>query len=303
MLKKLIVKNFQSHKRLVVELDPLLTVIVGPSDVGKSAIFRALRWLLTNRPRGEAFLRHGSEYVSVALHLDEHVIKRQRMGGCNAYYLDGQEYQQGVGQMGVPEAVSDLLNIDEVSYQGQLDAPFLFSLSPGDVAKELNRVVALDTIDAVLANLSSAVKQTSNMVAFSQGRLQQAEENQAALGWVEQAEKDLKHLEAQEEELNKQQEEVNHLASLLNEIELAVNALASSNQTIIQLGQLVAAGEVIGQQQDELAGLVLLLEQIEECRQEVKEADQELAQQRAYLQEQTQDGCPLCGQIGGDVLA
>ena len=45
-IKKIILQNFQSHKYSIVELDEQLNVIVGPSDSGKSAIIRALKWVL-----------------------------------------------------------------------------------------------------------------------------------------------------------------------------------------------------------------------------------------------------------------
>jgi AAA15 family ATPase/GTPase len=40
-MKKLRIKNFQIHKDLEIEFGPI-TTIVGPSDIGKSAVLRAL---------------------------------------------------------------------------------------------------------------------------------------------------------------------------------------------------------------------------------------------------------------------
>jgi len=55
---------------------------------------------------------------------------------------------------GVPEAVTQTLNISELSWQSQMDPPFLLSASPGDVARTLNEVADLDKIDSTLVNIN-----------------------------------------------------------------------------------------------------------------------------------------------------
>jgi len=57
MIKYLQIQNFQSHKDSLLEFDPGVNVIVGSSDSGKTAVIRALRWLVWNRPSGDAFRR------------------------------------------------------------------------------------------------------------------------------------------------------------------------------------------------------------------------------------------------------
>jgi ABC-type transporter Mla maintaining outer membrane lipid asymmetry ATPase subunit MlaF len=51
-IKKLIIENFQSHKYTEVDFSEGFNIIFGPSDYGKSAIIRALRWVLYNEPGG-----------------------------------------------------------------------------------------------------------------------------------------------------------------------------------------------------------------------------------------------------------
>ena len=55
MIQSLQINNFQSHKYSVMELHKGVNVIIGPSDSGKTTILRALRWLVWNRPSGDAF--------------------------------------------------------------------------------------------------------------------------------------------------------------------------------------------------------------------------------------------------------
>lgn len=57
--ERLLIENFQSHEQTEVFFTEGLNVFVGPSDSGKSAILRALRWVLYNEPKGTDFIRAG----------------------------------------------------------------------------------------------------------------------------------------------------------------------------------------------------------------------------------------------------
>jgi len=57
MIKKLILKNFQIHKKLVLEFDEKITVIKGSNDSGKSSIIRAIYWIFYNQPTGDWMCR------------------------------------------------------------------------------------------------------------------------------------------------------------------------------------------------------------------------------------------------------
>ena len=56
MIDKISIKNFQSHPNTELELDPGINVITGSSDNGKTSIFRALYWIIYNRPSGNSFI-------------------------------------------------------------------------------------------------------------------------------------------------------------------------------------------------------------------------------------------------------
>lgn len=60
-LKRVRLENFQSHRNSVIDFDRGLNVIVGPSDSGKSAIIRAIKWALYNEPSGNYFIREGEQ--------------------------------------------------------------------------------------------------------------------------------------------------------------------------------------------------------------------------------------------------
>ena len=87
-IRHLIIENFQSHAHTEIELAPSLTVLVGESDTGKSAVIRALRWLLLNEPRGREFIRAGTTECRVtAILYDGTRITRERTPSRNRYLL------------------------------------------------------------------------------------------------------------------------------------------------------------------------------------------------------------------------
>jgi DNA repair exonuclease SbcCD ATPase subunit len=73
-IKRLILENFQSHKYSEVDFAAGLNVIVGPSDTGKSAVIRALKWVLYNEPSGDFFIREGETNCSVTIHISDGTI-------------------------------------------------------------------------------------------------------------------------------------------------------------------------------------------------------------------------------------
>ena len=104
-------ENFQSHKESSLALAPGVNVIIGPSDAGKSAIIRAVRWLITNRPLGDSFIRQGTKGSSIELGLDNNSIIRCKGIKDNYYFInDYDNYFRAFGS-DVPEEIEQLLNM------------------------------------------------------------------------------------------------------------------------------------------------------------------------------------------------
>lgn len=77
-LRRLVLENFQSHAYTELELASGLNVILGESNQGKSAIVRALRWLLCDDLPAYGFLRKGSSFVRITGMFDnQKVISRE----------------------------------------------------------------------------------------------------------------------------------------------------------------------------------------------------------------------------------
>ena len=190
MIEKLQIRNFQCHEALDIDFDPVLTCITGHSDSGKTAILRALTWVMTNYPEGVVFIRRGSSCARVRLTVDGSTITRKRSKTSNNYFLGRKKYS-ALGRGKVPPDISKLLNLQDLSLQRQHDQPLYLLDSPGEVSRQLNRVVNLSLIDAVLANLASELRKAKTESEVCHSRLAKSELHFNNLNWVEQANSEL----------------------------------------------------------------------------------------------------------------
>ncbi|HHY42253.1 MAG TPA: AAA family ATPase [Thermoanaerobacterales bacterium] len=160
-IKSLKLINFQSHKETHINFHEGLTVILGQTDQGKSAIIRALKWVLYNEPRGTDFITAGCKNCRVELEMrDGSVIIRERDGNRNRYILkqNGQEQIfEGFGNTvpleivkvhGIPKVYIDRDATSAANLAEQLEPPFLISESGSNKAKALGRLVGIHIIDA-----------------------------------------------------------------------------------------------------------------------------------------------------------
>jgi len=166
-IKRMTIENFQSHARTEIEFGAGLNVIVGPSDHGKSAIIRALRWVLFNEPRGADFIRTGESECRVTVELSSGAtITRLRSSSKNRYVLntpDGTEQIfEGFGSV-VPQEIIDvhgMLQIyldsdltEPLNFGYQLDGPFLLAESGATKAKAIGRLSGVHIVDAAIRTL------------------------------------------------------------------------------------------------------------------------------------------------------
>jgi hypothetical protein len=194
VIRTALIQNFQAHEKLRVDFDPHVTTIVGSSDIGKSAIIRALRWVCQNFPQGVDFIREGSSGCTVKLLVDDYSVTRKRgVTGDNLYFLNDREFK--AFGTGVPEPIVKLLNVNDVNFQGQHDSSFWLSLSAGEVSRQLNAVVDLSIIDTSLENINRRMRQASDQVDARRAVVEQAKIKRDELVWVEEAHTDLQAVE------------------------------------------------------------------------------------------------------------
>jgi len=215
MIKKLEIQNFQSHKNTELTLAPGVNVIVGATDSGKTAIIRALRWLIWNRPSGEAFRSNWGGDTVVDIEADNHHWSRLK-GKQNHYHYNGGTF--AAFGAGVPEEVSKSLNIDDINLQMQLDSPFLISASAGETASYFNRIAHLDQIDIGLKNIQGWIRKLSMRHDEDADRISDLQETHKHYDYIPKFEARLEVLESIQGEKIHQVSMLQKLSSVLNEL-------------------------------------------------------------------------------------
>jgi len=178
MLKFLSIQNFQSHKDTSLEFAPGVNIIVGPSNSGKTAILRALNWLLKNRPLGDGFIHWGEQQANVHLVVgncgQDVIVARDRSKSKNVYVLNtnGKELKFTAFGNNPPQEVIDSLNIGDINIQSQFNPYFLVFDSPGTIASYIRSVTGLEKLDIVSDLLSSRVRKAKITVSDRGGELQ-----------------------------------------------------------------------------------------------------------------------------------
>jgi DNA repair protein SbcC/Rad50 len=219
MIQTIQINNFQSHKHTHLTLDPGVNIIVGPSDSGKTAILRALRWLVWNRPTGEAFRSSWGGETLVEITVDDLILQRSKDKENIYKIVNGNEVKllKAFGTE-VPEEIKKVLNLDDSNLQQQMDAPFLISSSPGDVAAHFNKIARLDQIDSSLKLISQGVKKLSSHIEQDKQREKILTEQLKFYDFLDFAEIDLEALEALEQDQLKVINDSRTLEKLINSI-------------------------------------------------------------------------------------
>jgi len=168
MIHSLEITNFQSHAKSKLNFSEGVNVIVGASDSGKTALIRALRWVVWGRPTGDSIRSNWGGETSVALTTEDGTVLRTK-DKSDSYVLAAEGREEltfkAFGTT-VPQEVNSLLNLSELNLQSQLDSPFLLSMSPGEVATFFNKVAKLESIDKGTTNVNSAIRELTSDIKY-----------------------------------------------------------------------------------------------------------------------------------------
>ncbi|VYT88415.1 AAA family ATPase [Peptoniphilus gorbachii] len=178
-IKKVELHNFQSHEYTEMEFDRGLNVILGNSDVGKTAILRAIKWALYNEPKGDYFIRQGEKDVSCKVTFSNGVVvERLKTPSKNSYFLvdaSGNEMRfEGFG-IDVPKEITDVTNMYKVSLDNsnnktilniaeQLDGPFLLNDQASLRASAIGRLIGVNYVDDALRTVVRDNKRTNQEI-------------------------------------------------------------------------------------------------------------------------------------------
>ncbi len=202
-IKSIELQNFQSHAKTIIEpAGPgFLTVITGPSDSGKTAIIRALKWLLYNQPQGAEFTRTGASMVRVAVdYVGGVTVVRERTASTNRYKIlqPGTEKPQvfeGFGSS-VPLEVQEITGVRPIkiadqelllNLSEQLDPPFLGqkSTTAPARAKILGKLAGTEEIDVAGAETGRDLYRRGQDDKRLSAEIEEMEKRIGEFAWIE----------------------------------------------------------------------------------------------------------------------
>lgn len=227
MIKSLHITNFQSYAKTELNFHRGVNIIIGQTDSGKSALVRALRWLVWGRPAGNSICSHWGGKTSVELYTKEGSVLRTKDKG-DTYLLvpaTGEDLTFKAFGTEVPQEVQMFFNFNEINLQQQLDNHFLLSKSPGEVAQHFNKVAKLDKIDSSIQNINKWIRELTSDITYKENAISTQKSLLEKFDYLEKFEVDIEVLEEAENRLkNKRQAQTKLLGLItsysLNKIEL-----------------------------------------------------------------------------------
>ena len=207
MLNNVKIENIQSHKNTFLEFSPGVNVLVGLSDGGKSAVLRAIRWAIKNRPQRNSFLSHWGGNSLVSIENDTCKVTRIRTKDDNGYILQVSKDKSDIDFKAigteVPEEVQKALNFDDINIQQQLDHPFLIDATPGEVAKHFNKVARLDVISSSTKVANEWVSRIDQEIKSKKRQLEENQEKIKQYDYINEMEGMIVVLENMDEQLTR----------------------------------------------------------------------------------------------------
>jgi chromosome segregation ATPase len=304
-LRKLTVENFQSHEHSEVIFGPGLNVIVGPSDFGKSALVRALRWLFYNEPRGANFISVWARTCRITVEMDDgaKIARLRSTAGKNQYILqrpgEDELVYEGFGNEIPHEVVLasqirkvqvDEHNSVELNFGAQLDGPFLLTENGAVRAKVIGQLGGVHILDwaqkstatdlhrlreedgqlvAGIAGIESALGAYTHLPVLETG-IKQLEEKVARIEVITAAAASLEELQRQWRESSIVLAEADQALAALSLLERAEERARELESIDLQYGNLTAiAGDLgqVEQQLDSARGRIAALEMMGDAEQ------------------------------------
>lgn len=178
-LFKLEFTNFQSLKKTDLNLHPGLNVIVGPSNLGKSAAIRGLKALVRNAAAPGLIRQDEKEMIVSAAFADGQLIDLTKGKNKSEFRVNDDLYAKA-GATSVPEQVAHLWNISDydLCFASQHDKPFLLDVPASTVATIIGD---LTNASMLMEAVQLANKYRTQALNDEKARLREAEEARAEL--------------------------------------------------------------------------------------------------------------------------
>lgn len=288
-LKELIIKNFQSHADTTLTFNPNVNMITGENSVGKSAIFRAIRFLAYNRPLKDienGLLRKGKQSIIIKATMnDGSWVLREKGKDINKYVvyddITAKEHGGALELTGfgitVPPEVSRILGMApvtlsqtqdiEINMSLQNETAFMLSNSSPEIARWIYSLTDLDKVRYAIDDLNKSDRKKKDQIKDYNIRIQDLQDNLLKFGDIEYFEKKVNKLERQKDNELIDIEKLNLLNNIYNSIQGLNKKALPTKKRIDELekffdNQSIKEFESIKEKIEELEELFVLNEKI-----------------------------------------
>ena len=254
-VRKIKIQNFQSHEYSEVILSDGLNILSGTNNAGKSAVARAISWVMYCES-GTSHIRTDAKECSVEIEFNNgDVIKRTRKGDHNfiqfknatdkeftTYKSFGNKY---------PKVVRDFLQnppeydkFDPLAYSGQTNKNFLIDIKPSALPEIISCLVGTDDLDIAAKNVNSSINQIKVKIT----------------GVEEEIEKDKLKLEEEYNTLDEQIEIFEELKTLSKSINTKEKLISNMAVMLNSYNEIKKDSKIIRQEISDNQNIIDLLE-------------------------------------------
>jgi DNA repair protein SbcC/Rad50 len=153
-IKSIHLTGFQSHVSSSLDLHPGMNMIVGPSNSGKSAVQRGIRWATHNEPLGDGYINKTVGEADCSMLMSDGSKISRRRGKENTYQVNATIFQgfgtkvpdEVIAATGMPKAVFGEEPV-WLNYASQLSPPFLLDSTSGQAARVLGKLAGTEDLD------------------------------------------------------------------------------------------------------------------------------------------------------------
>jgi DNA repair exonuclease SbcCD ATPase subunit len=230
-IKTIILKNFQSYKDETIQLGPGLNLLLGTSDSGKSAILRAISFVLYNYPKNNSLIHWGQTETTVTLVFSDGVkvtrIKSDIRNAIIAYDANGKKIEKEKIDTDIPEEIKALLGDppeDElnglISYADQFAKMFLVDLSPTDLPRSLSNLTGIEILEESAKQLMQNYKSLEKKTKSDEKEYKSLLEESQSYGYIDHYETKLKAISIKINQITLIEQKVDDLSNLIKDIDL-----------------------------------------------------------------------------------
>ena len=220
MIKKLIIQHFKTYNRGRFRFHPGLNAIIGLPNAGKSNIRKAIEWVSFNsypyKKVCSDFIKSPEPKVEITTNSDKISLKKTSKEGF--YQINNEKPYRKFGTT-VPDRITQNLNLHELNFTDQHDPPFLVTSSPPEIARTINRITNVSSIDQCVQIINKHIYATKQKIALlaADGKASQAKLKHLAR--IDSAKKYIDLAKKINEKITKNVEDIDQVESIQYEID------------------------------------------------------------------------------------